>query len=446
MTQITNAPGWNASAEVAAAAAYPGVRIMTVGQSFTSMVPLQELGAPPTLPWSVASPTTIGCGEWNCTSAVCWFYGKALQDALQVPIGLVSSNWGGTTIPSWSTNETNAACGFPPPAIAGSRRNRPPEDSAWPSASDKFASPAFVRARVRGELPNPNAGYGVLYNAMIAPFVQGPLTVSSIVWFQGESDLIDNWNSFEAAYSPLGAILPTSLYACQQKALINAWRAAFASPNAFFGFVVLEPWNFPPAGVPGPLVEFRLAQLAALALENVGYASGVDVGDATSPYISIHPRAKRVLGTRLANAALALQYGKPSIAWRGPAFDSSSWSQAGGVITVTVALKNVPSTLRLFDTATPGATPYCQASGNGIASPDPSLCAWFTAFDDAGRVFNLTTIALSADAKGLVLSTPGPQVNAIIATSFGWGNWPVNAIYSAEGLPLEPWWCALRAR
>jgi hypothetical protein len=69
---IGDEPGWNATAEIAAANAYPGVRTTTVGQVFTSMLPLNELGAPPTLPWSPASAATIGCGDWNCTSAVCW--------------------------------------------------------------------------------------------------------------------------------------------------------------------------------------------------------------------------------------------------------------------------------------------------------------------------------------------------------------------------------------
>jgi sialate O-acetylesterase len=112
--QITDDAGWNASAEIAAAANYPGVRTMTVGQVFTSATPLLELGAPPTLPWSVASPAVIGSGDWNATSATCWFYGKQLADALGVPVGLISTNWGGTVIPSWSDEATNAACGFPP--------------------------------------------------------------------------------------------------------------------------------------------------------------------------------------------------------------------------------------------------------------------------------------------------------------------------------------------
>lgn len=66
-----NQDGYDAPADAAAAAAYPLVRTMTVGETTTSYAPLAQLGAPPTLPWSVASPATIGFGNWSATSAVC---------------------------------------------------------------------------------------------------------------------------------------------------------------------------------------------------------------------------------------------------------------------------------------------------------------------------------------------------------------------------------------
>ena len=47
---------------------------------------------------------------------------------------------------------------------------------------------------------------------------------------------------------------------------------------------------------------FRQAQHAALKLPNVGYATATDVGDPTSPYISVHPRNKKLIGKRLATA------------------------------------------------------------------------------------------------------------------------------------------------
>lgn len=65
--------GFNASAEADAANGYPQIRVMTVGQEFTSATPVAQLGSAPEMPWSVANASTIGFGNWTATSAACWF-------------------------------------------------------------------------------------------------------------------------------------------------------------------------------------------------------------------------------------------------------------------------------------------------------------------------------------------------------------------------------------
>jgi hypothetical protein len=49
--------------------------------------------------------------------------------------------------------------------------------------------------------------------------------------------------------------------------------------------------------------------MAGLLLPNVSYATAVDLGDRTSPYVSVHPRRKQELCRRLSLQALKLQYG-----------------------------------------------------------------------------------------------------------------------------------------
>lgn len=51
--------------------------------------------------WKVCSSQTVG--EF---SAVGFYYGKELYDALNVPVGLIHSSWGGTDIESWMSMET----------------------------------------------------------------------------------------------------------------------------------------------------------------------------------------------------------------------------------------------------------------------------------------------------------------------------------------------------
>ena len=55
---------------------------------------------------------SIGGPAWTYFSAVCWFYGKYLYDQLNVPIGLVSSTWGGTPIECWSSPKALQNCGL----------------------------------------------------------------------------------------------------------------------------------------------------------------------------------------------------------------------------------------------------------------------------------------------------------------------------------------------
>lgn len=145
---------------------------------------------------------------------------------------------------------------------------------------------------------------------MIAPLAFGPTALRGIWWWQGEQ----NCNE------------PT-VYACLFPRLINQWRSAFADPALYFGFVVLEPSYSP---------HMRDAQLSALALPGVAYGSAEDIGDVTSPWGAIHPRAKQIPSARLAAATLTIGYGQP-VFWKQPApLSAAETSDGNGTVKVTV--------------------------------------------------------------------------------------------------------------
>ena len=105
--------GFNATVEGQRAANYPNIRIFTVGEyGTTSATPLTQLGSI-VQKWTPASTASVNVADWTMFSAVCWFFGRNVYDALgkKVPIGLVSSNWGGTPIESWSSAATMAKVG-----------------------------------------------------------------------------------------------------------------------------------------------------------------------------------------------------------------------------------------------------------------------------------------------------------------------------------------------
>ena len=135
----------NASEEIQRANDYPSIRIFTVGQKTSSNTPLNNLVTMEE-PWSVASNVSVNSrSEFGYFSAVCWIFGRELFDGLNsvVPIGLVSSNWGGTKIEHWADPAAFKRC------------NRASDDS-------------------------------VLYNAMIHPFEVGPMALTGFTWYQGE--------------------------------------------------------------------------------------------------------------------------------------------------------------------------------------------------------------------------------------------------------------------
>ena len=72
--------------------------------------------------------------------------------------------------------------------------------------------------------------------------------------------------------------------------------------------------------------------MAGLLLPNVSYATAVDLGDKTSPYVSVHPRRKQELCRRLALQALKMQYGMAAVVASGPEF--ASVAVAGSALTI----------------------------------------------------------------------------------------------------------------
>ena len=76
---------------------YPNIRLITVPIKSTA-TPLDDFNGH----WVACSPETV-----PNFSAVAYFFGRRLHQALKVPVGLINSSWGGTRIEPWTP-----ACGF----------------------------------------------------------------------------------------------------------------------------------------------------------------------------------------------------------------------------------------------------------------------------------------------------------------------------------------------
>ncbi|RPD41249.1 sialate O-acetylesterase [Chitinophaga barathri] len=87
--------GWSGvldADEVVSQALHPQIRLYTVPGNVAALPSLESNEAN----WRTCSPASI-----PSFSAVAYFFGRRLQQELNVPIGLINSSWGGTQIESW---------------------------------------------------------------------------------------------------------------------------------------------------------------------------------------------------------------------------------------------------------------------------------------------------------------------------------------------------------
>lgn len=264
--------------EEIAAGNHPRIRHIKIPHR-PSMQPEKDV---PSDGWKAATPQTVGS-----FTAVGYFFARNLQKELDVPIGLIGSNWGGTRIEPWIP-----PVGFQQvPALSETANNL----SSFPQRTFQ-KDPRNPLKTVAGI--NHQSALA-LYNGMIHPLV--PFAIRGALWYQGES------NNGEGM-----------LYYEKMKALVGGWRSVWNDPEMPFYFVQLAPFRY--GGDPTRLAGIWEAQEAALSLPHTGMAVTTDIGNITD----IHPRNKQEVGRRLGLWALAKTYDRPVKVYSGPLYRSKS--------------------------------------------------------------------------------------------------------------------------
>ncbi len=199
-------------------------------------------------------------------SATAWFFGRELYDRLNVPIGLISSNIGGTPAEAWT-------------------------DRKYLEADNNLHyflhSPNIIHDACR------TSG---LYNAMIHPLIN--YRIRGAIWYQGES------NRHQA-----------DLYERLFSTMIRNWRDAWGEGDFPFYFVQIAPYDY--SEKMDASAYLREAQYRSLAVPNTGMAVTMDIGCLWD----IHPVNKQDVGLRLALLALNKSYGFEKITCEGPEYE-----------------------------------------------------------------------------------------------------------------------------
>ncbi len=283
-------PGVESYADVLKAADYPSIRLFDAKNTVAAAPATDCVGA-----WTLCSPETVAP-----FSAVGYFFGRELHKELQVPIGLIGSNWAGTPAEVWMSERALREV----PALAA-------------RFADSLAQVQQVRdaaGRAQSESA-PSIGPHTptaLYNGMIAPLV--PFGIRGVIWYQGES------NRLEAR-----------LYRTLFPALIADWRRSWDQGDFPFYYVQIAPYNY--AGDKGQTAELREAQLLALATPHTGGKKGSGTFCRDGPEGASHKRfltpfsRPAIRATSIPSTRMKSDGGWPCGHWRRPTEGRASSTQ-----------------------------------------------------------------------------------------------------------------------
>lgn len=230
--------------------------------------------------WTVSSPETAGN-----FSAVAYYFGKKLQDSLQVPVGLICNAIGGSPTEAWVDRSTLE---YQLPAIL---RNWKQNDFIQDWVRGRAALNVKKSADKLQRHPYEPC---YLYESGIRPLEQFP--IKGIIWYQGESNA-HNREAHEKLF----------------RLLVESWRKNWGDPDLPFYFVQLSSMDRP------SWTWFRDSQRRLMAeIANTGMAVSSDKGDS----LDVHPKQKKEVGERLAAWALNKTYGYKTIVPSGPLYKS----------------------------------------------------------------------------------------------------------------------------
>ena len=201
--------------------------------------------------WKKSTPSAV-----RGFSATAYHFGKTLSAFMpDVPIGLISTVWGGTPI------------------------------EAWLSIGALEATPG-INLELSKSLYWDVVHTGQLFNGMIYPLRN--YVARGFIWYQGEANLVNS-----------------SDYAGLTVSMVNEWRALWGNPSMPYYLVQIAPFRYDdPDGIELPLLVEQQYRIPSL-LPGSAVAATTDIGHRDC----IHPPFKKEVGERLAWLALARDYG-----------------------------------------------------------------------------------------------------------------------------------------
>lgn len=351
-------------------------------------------------------------------SSTCYYFGESLSDSMgsdAIPIGLIHVAFGGSTIEQWLDNSTISKC---------ANATLSPSNGEW-------------------------------HETRVLPFTN--MALKGFVWYQGENDMHGFFGN---------SILKTG-YSCLMSNLISSWRDIFVSTssNAPFGLVTLAPSGGEGGNDIGTMRWAQTMGYGALPNKvwpNVFSAQAFDLNDpysniscyhsvgcpskpepptgwgsctgycdsiaGTNFYMGpIHPRDKKPVGARLAQAAMVVAYGNPGNP-TGPTISSCFGDSAGSIEMTFDSDVNIKayadgaskmhvltnSSLFCMQTEGRGGTSTCIDDGSGKG------LSFAADFDALGSTWIPVKVTSSADSPNSIVLDLSETNGTAFGIRYGW--------------------------
>lgn len=350
---------------------YPLLRYMRNNEGAIAAQPTRQL--PSAARWVVTTTNEVGS-----YSASGFYFGERLMLDLDVPVGLIMTACGGTSMANWTPRDWM----LKDPSQKATLERYERESAEWVATNGyadacaahgeairKWAEDLHSFYQKKGKYPWPrpapplfttnwkgNRAPCVHYNAKIAPLAG--LAVAGVLWYQGETE---SW-----AYNIHD---PASKFAEMLGTLIKGWRAAWGEEIPFVVAQLPSMASNDKRNHGWPVVRCRQRQLTH-ELPNVGAAPILDSGWEHD----VHPHDKTVVGERLARVARRVVYGDTTVA-PPPEFAGAEFTEQGAVLKVASETKlegrGTPRGFQLkFGADWVDAVPELRADGTVfVASP-----------------------------------------------------------------------------
>lgn len=304
---------------------------------------------PLTSGWSIAKDSAL-----RSFSAAGYFFAKELYDKLHVPIGMISAAIPGSDIEPWLPGKI---------------------------MKNLLKEPIVLDRKEPGKF----------FPKMIQPLA--PFAIKGFLWYQGETNCFQN---------------ETIDYTYKMQALINGWRRLWLESLPFY-YVQIAPFYYSRNKGKYPLDEETLpkfweAQTLAMKIPNTGMAV---INDLSKSPDDLHPEGKWEVGRRLAQWALANDYGL-KITPSGPLYSK---------------MKIEKGTIEI----------YFDFVGKGLVSRNGKPLNWFTIAGSDSKFVAADAVIIGEKVIVSSPSVPDPQ-----HVRFAWSEAAQPNLFNKDGMPAVP--------